>query len=112
MNLRHPSSRRRGVSLLEMLASISIIAIIATVVIPRLGTGGSEAKKRACHVNVEIIQIQSLLWKREKGSWPASNLSNVGADTDFFPEGPPTCPLDGSSYTINTTTGMVNGHSH
>jgi hypothetical protein len=39
-------------------------------------------------------------------------LSNIGADTSYFPVGLPNCPVDGTSYTISTTTGRVTGHTH
>ena len=52
------------------------------------------------------------LWKRNNGSYPAANLSDIGADTTYFPSGLPVCPVDGTAYTINTTTGLVIGHTH
>ncbi|MCA9125975.1 MAG: prepilin-type N-terminal cleavage/methylation domain-containing protein [Planctomycetales bacterium] len=104
--------RRRGLSLLEMLACITIIGIVAAVIVPRLGSGGEVAKINACNIQRETIQIQSLLWRRATGDWPSSTLSDIGADVVYFPEGLPTCPLDDSSYTLDTDTGLVVGHDH
>ena len=103
---------RNGISLLELMAAVTIIGVIAYVTVPRLGTGASEAKKEACHVNREIINVQSALWKRDNGTWPSTTLTSIGADVDYFPEGIPRCPVDGSSYTIDTTSGAVVGHNH
>ena len=103
---------RYGISLLELLAAVTIIAVIAAAVIPRLGTGGSVAKSEACCVNQEVIQIQSMMWRRERGNWPAADLGDIGNDTDFFPEGLPTCPVDGSAYNIDSATGKVVAHLH
>ncbi len=53
--------------------------------------------------------LQVRLWKRSKSSYPAANLSDIAADVSYFPAGLPVCPVDGTSYTINTTTGRVIG---
>ncbi len=103
---------RHGISLLELLAAISIIGVLAAAIVPRLGRGSSLAKSEACAVQREVIQIQARLWRREHGRWPRPNLRDVGADKDFFPEGLPTCPVDGSTYRINRKTGLVLGHDH
>ena len=33
-------------------------------------------------------------WYVEKGTWPANNLSDIGADTNYFPDGLPTNPVE------------------
>ena len=43
---------------------------------------------------------------------PLANLSDVGGDINYFPEGLPLCPVDSSAYTIDNTTGLVIGHNH
>jgi hypothetical protein len=52
-----------------------------------------------------------MLWRRANGTWPAADLSAIGADANYFPEGLPTCPVDGAVYTIDTN-GAVVGHTH
>lgn len=99
-------------SLLELLAAVTITGVLAVVIVPRLGTGASVAKTNSCHVNREVINVQCALWRRSNGNYPASNLSDVGSDANFFPEGLPTCPVDGSGYQIDSSTGLVIGHSH
>lgn len=103
---------RKGLSLLELMAAVTIIGVLAYMVVPRLGEGSSQAKQGACHVNREVINVQTALWRRENGSWPATNLVTIGSDTSYFPEGLPTCPVDGTAYTIDTTDGKVVGHEH
>lgn len=104
--------KNRGISLLELLAAITILAVIAAIVIPRFGSQANAARKNACAVNKGNIEVQSQLWYRTKGSWPASNLSDIGASTSYFPEGLPVCPVDGSPYSLNATTHRVTGHAH
>ncbi|MEO1526862.1 MAG: prepilin-type N-terminal cleavage/methylation domain-containing protein [Planctomycetota bacterium] len=109
---RNRLGRRRGLSLLELLAVVTILGVIAAVVVPRLGGGARESKRQSCHVQVGIIEIQAAMWRRERGSWPQTDLADVGADENFFPEGIPTCPVDGTPYAIDAETGRVTGHGH
>ncbi|MGB7345745.1 MAG: type II secretion system protein [Pirellulaceae bacterium] len=103
---------RAGLSLLELLAVVTILGTIATIVVPRLGDGAKVSQSSCCNVNARLIEVQASLWRREKGGWPSSTLANIGADPDFFPDGLPTCPLDASSYQIDTSTGRIIGHNH
>jgi len=103
---------RNGFSLVELMAAAVILAIVAAYIIPRVGDYVATANKNACSTNRGDIELQVKLWHRNHGSYPLANLSDVGADPTYFPQGLPTCPVDGTSYTIDTTTGLVVGHSH
>ncbi len=100
--------KRLGLSLLELLAAITILAII----VPRFGDNAKTAKKRACAVNKGNIEVQSQLWYRTKGAWPATGLSDIGANQTFFPDGLPACPVDGSGDQLDAATHRVTGHTH
>lgn len=104
-------SGRRGLSLLEMLAAATILGIVALVVVSTARSGMSDAKRAACHVNVGDVELQAELWLQQTGSWPANSLSDIGDDLTFFPSGLPTCPVDGTTYTLDGS-GRVVGHSH
>lgn len=108
----HRTYGRAAFSLLEMLAVVTIMGILAVLIVPRFGRQAANAKKNACEVHKGNIEIQSQLWYRNKNRWPAANLSDIGADVKYFPDGLPICPVDGSAYTINTSTGRVVGHTH
>ena len=99
-------------SLLELVAVVAILSVIAMLIIRRVSSHRDDARAAACFVNKGDIEIQVELWLQNSGSLPPSNLSTIGADLNYFPEGLPTCPVDGSSYTIDTATGLVNGHNH
>lgn len=99
-------------SLMEMMAVLTLLGILAAVIVPRLSAHQDKGKKAACYANKGDIELQVKLWKRNKASYPAANLSDIGADTSYLPGGLPVCPVDGTSYTINTTTGHVTGHTH
>lgn len=95
-----------------MLGVVAIIGLLAAIALVNFRPTADSAKKQACYVTKGEIDLQVRLWFRDKGSWPLSNLSNIGADTSYFPSGLPTCPVDGSAYTIDPTTRQVVGHTH
>jgi prepilin-type N-terminal cleavage/methylation domain-containing protein len=99
-------------SLMELMAVLAILGILAAVMVPRMSVHQDNGKKSGCYANKGDIELQVKLWKRNKSSYPAANLSDIGADTSYFPGGLPVCPVDGTAYTINTTTGRVIGHTH
>lgn len=104
--------RRSAFSLMELMAVVAIVSLLAALAIPRIGDTTDSGNRTACHVNRAEIEVQARLWKRAAGTYPAANLSDIGADLNYFPEGVPTCPLDGTTYTIDPTTGEVIGHDH
>lgn len=101
-----------GFSLVELMAVLAIVGIIATVIVPRVFLSNDESKIAACAACKGNIELQAELWMHNTGSWPMANLSNIGGDVEYFPAGLPVCPVDGSSYTINTQTGRAVGHNH
>jgi prepilin-type N-terminal cleavage/methylation domain-containing protein len=112
MRLMVNKSTRLAFSLWEVMVVLVILGILAVRIMPRLANHPVAAKKSACYANKGDIELQVKLWRRNNGSYPAANLGDVGANTSYFPGGLPICPVDGTSYTINTTTGRVIGHTH
>jgi len=108
----HRTTNRAAFSLVELIAVVAILAIVAAYIVPRVGSHHTSAKRSACLVNKGEIELQVRLWYRNNGSYPAANLSNIAGNVAYFPAGLPTCPVDGTAYTIDTTTGLVSGHSH
>ena len=82
-----------GFTLIELLIVVVILGVLAAVVIPRFVVQSESAKKRACFQNKAIINDQVERWHFEKGYWPADDLSDIGADPAYFPNGIPRCPV-------------------
>jgi len=104
--------RRTGLTLAELTAVVAILAILAALIVPRVIGPQDDAERTACFNNQAEIELQTKLWRRDTGSYPAANLSDITADPAYFPSGLPTCPVDGTAYTIDTTSGLVIGHTH
>jgi prepilin-type N-terminal cleavage/methylation domain-containing protein len=107
-----PRRHRPAFSLLELLAVIGILGLLASLVLVNFRPISSAAKKDACYVTKGEIEVQASLWRRNYGSWPQANLADIGANTSYFPEGLPVCPVDGSAYTLDPSTHRVAGHTH
>ena len=99
---------RRGFSLMELLAVVTILGIIAALIVPRVAVSSDTAKAKVAAHHKATINSAVERWYVEKGTWPAANLSDIGADINYFPDGIPTNPVDGSAYTMNVTTHHVN----
>ena len=115
-NSRHPSSRPqaqgRGFTLIEMLIVIVVLGVISSIVVPAVRYRLIEAKIAACRENVRVINTQVERWYLMKGKWPKNRLEDIGSDPDYFPEGPPPCPVDGKAYTLKPAHHRVGGHDH
>src|SRR3954468_747615 len=100
--------KRAGFSLMELLAVVTILGIIAAIIVPRVAVSSDTSKQKVSAHNKVTINSTVERWYVEKGTWPAANLSDIGADTNYFPDGIPVNPVDGSAYTLNAVTHRVN----
>jgi prepilin-type N-terminal cleavage/methylation domain-containing protein len=103
---------RPAFSLMELLAVVTILGLIATLILPRVISGTDVAKDKSCYHNRAEINITVERYYLHNGAWPATNLSDIGADLDYFPDGLPTCPVSGEAYRIDGTTHRVIGHTN
>lgn len=110
--MQNQCNERNGLTLLEIVAAIAIVMVLAVMILPRFGGASATAKNCACEVNRRNLEVQTRLWYRTKGTWPATNLSDLGGNTSFLPEGLPACPVDGSAYALDSATHRITGHNH
>src|SRR4029079_5300963 len=101
-------SKRRGFSLMELLAVVTILGIIAAIIVPLVAVSSDTAKTKVNSHNKATINAAVERWYIEKGAWPANNLSDIGADVNYFPDGVPVNPTNGTAYSLNATTHRVN----
>jgi len=100
-------NRKSGFSLMELLAVVTILGIIAAIIIPRVTTSSDVAKQKVRNHQAATINEAVERWYIDKGTWPANDLSDIGADINYFPEGLPANPYEGGAYSLNTTTKRV-----
>lgn len=96
---------RAGFSLLELLAVVTILGVIAAVVVPRISVTGVSAKKEMCTHHVTEVNRALERYFVENGSYPSK--VNALAGPEYFPDGAPVCPLLGTTYQIDSTTSRV-----
>lgn len=107
MRARKYNHRKRGgFSLLELLAVVTILGIIAVVVIPRISVSAGTAKTNAHRQNVSELNSAIERYYFNTGTWPSADMNEL-VSGEYFPDGLPTNPLTGAAYTMNTTTHRV-----
>jgi prepilin-type N-terminal cleavage/methylation domain-containing protein len=104
----HRGFKRRGFSLLELLAVVTILGIIAAIIVPRVTVSSATAKTKVRDHHKATINAAVERYFIDNGVWPANDLSDIGANVNYFPDGLPTNPIDGTGYTLNTTTHRCN----
>lgn len=103
---RNTRSRRRGFSLMELLAVVTILGIIAAIVVPRVTASSDTAKAKVHDHNRATINSAIERYYINVGSWPSANLNELDV-VAYFPDGLPVNPITGGAYTMNTTTNRI-----
>lgn len=97
------SGRRRmraGLSMIELLLVVAILGSLAALIIPRIAESSDKAKETADEYNIALLNTAVERWYMDKGDWPALDLSDIGADPNYLPEGIPDSPWTGNSYRL------------
>ncbi|MEO0531421.1 MAG: prepilin-type N-terminal cleavage/methylation domain-containing protein [Planctomycetota bacterium] len=104
----------RGFSLMELLAVVTILGIIAAIIVPRVTTSAETAKQKTCNHNCAHIASAVERYRQETDNWPSANLVELDGVHDYFPDGIPTCPVSGNAYKLDTTGDLyrVDGHTN
>ena len=102
-------AQRRALSLLELLAVVVLLGIIALVVIPRINFTSATARENACFQNKAEINAAVERYRWDVGSLP-TDVGDLN-DPAYFPDGVPVCPVSGNPYALDATTKRVTGHT-
>ena len=105
--MRRTKVKRHGFSLMELLAVVTILGIIAAIVVPRVSVSAASAKEKVHEHNKATINSAVERYYIETGGWPADDLSDIRENDAYFPDGIPVNPVDGSAYALNSTTHRV-----
>jgi len=66
----------------------------------------------SCEQEIARVNLVVEKWFFDTGRWPADDLSDIGADPRYFPDGPPRCPITGQRYRLDPRTHRVRRCEH
>ena len=105
---------RTGVTLIELLIVVLILAALSVIAIPRISQSAAKANAKACATNIAILNSAIERYYVTNGSFP-TDLLMVTKDTAYFPDGQPVCPVINMEYprwlTANNRVD-VSAHTH
>jgi prepilin-type N-terminal cleavage/methylation domain-containing protein len=104
------SKSRKGLTLIELLIVVIILAALAAIAIPRMSQNTATARQRACYTNIATMNTQIELYNSEEEEYP-DGLTDVTQNTDYFPDGEPNCP-SGGTYSMDPNTYRVSCNTH
>ena len=99
---------RGGFSLTELFSVLAIVGLLSAVLVPQLPSAERECWREKVHEHyVNSINAAVARYHADTGTWPALDLSDIGAHPDYFPEGIPTNPLTGETYRLDPATHLA-----
>ncbi|MBA7706572.1 hypothetical protein ES703_115426 [subsurface metagenome] len=102
---------RKGLSLVELVIVVLILGALAAIAIPRIMTGAGASRNAACDTNIDIINMQMELFNANENAYPS--LTILFADANYFPDGTPVCPYNGTAYELDPEgSKRVLDHNH
>jgi general secretion pathway protein G len=103
--------KRKGVTLIELLIVVLILAALAAIAIPRISQSATSAKANACHTNIDVINSAIEMFNADTGAYP-TDLTKVTKLTTYFPDGEPECPITEGVYAPTLVNNRVNPADH
>jgi prepilin-type N-terminal cleavage/methylation domain-containing protein len=103
--------KRKGVTLIELLIVVLILAALSAIAIPRISQSATNAKTKACHTNLDVINSSIELFNADTGGYPA-DLTIVTGDINYFPDGAPLCPVSDAVYPAALVNNRVDPTTH
>src|SRR5258707_10191576 len=96
---------RRGFSLVELLAVVLILAVLAAVAVPLYLNSRKTSAARACKANINAIASAEAAYALRNGTY-ATMAQLIGTGPESL-SSEPKCPLANKSYIFATTAGGV-----
>jgi prepilin-type N-terminal cleavage/methylation domain-containing protein len=80
-------SRRRGFTLVEMLAVLAIVAVLAGMIFPAVQLARRRASEKAAKATIERLKLALEQYANDFGDYPPTSLSELGVKTNGVNEG-------------------------
>ncbi len=98
-------NRRNAFSLLELLAVVVILGILAAAIVPRVVTSTSDAKTSVNQHNMAEINAAAERYYMDNDAWTTDINDLV---PDYLPDGVPAVPTDASlEYALNASSRAI-----
>lgn len=101
--------RKTGFSLLEVIAALTLTAIVAAFGIRHMRVPGETANQRSCDMTRQTLQGYADRYRDEVGRLPGRNLREIQT-ANYAGTTLPTCPVTGRAYQIRR--GIVGCPTH
>ena len=98
-------NKSEGVTLIELLIVVLILAALSAIAIPRISQSAQNAKQNACDTNIDVINSAIEMYNADNSAYPGA-MADVTGSTTYFPDGAPACPL-GGTYSMDGATKRV-----
>ena len=108
-------SNLKDFTLIELLVVVLILAVLASLAVPRISQSTTESKDAVDASNqAMLIRALELHAVGNSGAYPADQRGfdkEILKSTTYFPHGEPTCPY-GNSYVYDSTSGQETVTAH
>lgn len=101
---------RRGFTLLELMIVVGIIGILTAVAIPNFLGLTDEAKVARIQADLSTVGSAVEMYYAKNGKYPSdlsALVSQTGDGKSGYLRAEPKPPIDGTEYSLNSTTGEV-----
>lgn len=79
------SSDQKGLTLIELLIIIAVIAILAAILFPVFGRVREQARQSTCMSNMHSIYVAATLFHQDNSKWPCLLLGITERTPDHLP---------------------------
>lgn len=98
---------RAGFTLVELIAVVAILGLLAALAVPRFAYVLSSSKQKACMANRKLIQNAANLYaanEQNPQQLTAENILTALKDSGYLQSASFTCPVDGDKYSLTGDT--------
>ncbi len=104
--------KRKKLTLIKLLLFAMALMVISVITIPQMARSAQKEKRTDCDKNIDTINWAIETYNAKNGAYPATLEDVIGSDhanTAYFPNGEPKCPL-GGTYIIDKTCRTACSH--
>lgn len=101
---------RGGFSLMELLAVVTILGILAALVVPRITNSSDAAKEKLCQHHQGQLNTLLERYYLQNGAFATALTDLEASGQELLPDTAPICPVSGNAYSIDVTTGHITEH--